>query len=160
MLASTSIANITVVGYVPSFFSVTSIGQQSDIDLSPGVGVSNRTIGVLAFKYNENIQSLTISSDTASGAPEDVNGVPYAFGGTGDFQVAISNACATVDPTYNAPFALTNVGVDVRSALAGALVNAGIQEQCQVTATYTGTATTLPLAGRFEMRVVVTMVSF
>ena len=160
VVADTSIANITVVGHVPSFFSVTSIGQQVDLDLSPNVTVSNRTIGILAFKYNENIQSLNVASDTVSGAPEDSGGNPYQFGGTGDFFVGILAGCDTVDPTYNTPFVLTNVGVDIKSALSSALVLTGIQEECEVTASYSGTNTVLPLAGRFEMKIVVTMTSF
>lgn len=159
-LASTSVANIRVVGYVPSVFRVTSLGQVTDLDLTPGVVVTNRTIGYLAFMYNENIQTLNISSSTLSGAPEDGGGNAYQFGGSGDFQVAFAAGCDTVDPAYNAPFTLTNVGVDVKSALAGALVNQGIQEDCEMTASYTGTTTALPLAGRFEMRIVVTMIGF
>ncbi len=157
--ADTSIANIVVSGYVPSFFSVVSTAQPADLDLSPGVVINGRTIGTLAFLYNISIQSLTVASSTMSGAPEDVNGNPYQFGGTGDFQIAVSPGCDSVAPAYQSPFIITNVPVDIKSAAAAALVNSGVQEQCQVSASYVGTNTTLPMAGRFEMRIVVTMVS-
>ncbi len=157
--ATTSVANITVVGYVPSVFSVRSIGQQVELDLSPGITVSNRTIGLLSFKYNENVQSLTFASDTPSGLPEDSGGNPYNFGGSGDFLISIRPGCDTVDAAYYAAFPLTSTGVDVKSALSSSLTT-GIQEECEVLASYVGTSTTLPMAGRFEMNIVVTMTSF
>lgn len=154
----TSIANIPVVGIVPAFFSVTSQGQPGELDLTPNSTVSNRLIGLLHFKFNENIQTLTVSSSTTSGAPEDSNNIPYQFG-AGGFKVAFRNGCQTVDPAYNIPFTLTNSGVDVKSVLASALISTGIEEDCQITASYTGTNVALPLAGRFAMNIVVTMVA-
>jgi hypothetical protein len=158
-VGDTSIADITVGGIVPAYFSVTSRGLAQDLDLTPRVTVSNRTVATVHFKFNEDIQSLVVSSSTMSGAPEDAGGTPYAFGGGGTFRVGFKAGCATADPTYNTPFVLTNVGTDVKSALAGALINAGIEEDCELTTSYTGTNVGLPLAGRYEMAVRLTMIS-
>lgn len=155
----TSITNISVVGVVPSFFSVTSAAQVTELDFGSAASAYNRVIGILRFKYNENVQSLDISASTASGLPEDSNGVPFQFG-AGGFQVAFNSGCVTVDPAYTVPFTLTNAGVDVKSALAAALMNQGVEEECQLLATYTsGLSGPLPRAGRFSMNIVVTMIS-
>jgi hypothetical protein len=156
--ANTSIAVITVAGVVPSIFSVTSVAQEADLDLSPGVVVSSRSIGLLHFRYNENLSSLTIASSTSSGAPEDTGGNPYQFGGSGDFKVAFQPTCATVANTYYTPFALTTVGTDVKS-VASTTLTTGVEEYCQLYASYQGMTTTMPIGGRFEMKIVLTMVS-
>lgn len=59
--------DIAVAGVVPTYFSATLRGQPGDLDLTPRVTVSNRTIALIHFKFNENVQSLVISSSTASG---------------------------------------------------------------------------------------------
>jgi hypothetical protein len=157
--ADTSIAVITVAGVVPSIFSVTSEAQQAELDLSPGVFVSNKSIGLLHFRYNESLSSLTIASSTSSGFPEDISGNPYQFGGSGDFKVSFQPTCSTVANTYYVPFALTTVGTDVKSAASSSLTTTGVEEYCQVYASYQGMTTTMPTGGRFEMKIVVTMVS-
>jgi hypothetical protein len=159
VLADTSIATITLAGVVPSYFSVTLRGQPGELDLTPGITVSNRVVGLLHFKYNQNVQSLTISSSTASGKPENSGGTPYNFGGGGGFKVGIMPGCVTVDPTYNTPFVLTQAGTDVKSVASTTLTTQGVEEDCQVTATYTGTNTSLPMAGLFTLNILVTMIS-
>lgn len=156
-----SLANVEIVGVVPTIFTVAQRGQGAtgDLDLTPGVGVSNRTLALIHFKYNQNIQSLTVSSSTTSGFPEDASGNSYQFGGAGGFKVGFRTGCASVDPTYNTPFTLTAAGVDVKSALSANLVGQGIEEDCELTATYDGTTTALPLPGRYSMFVRVTMVA-
>jgi hypothetical protein len=156
--ADTSIALFDLSGTVPSYFSVTTRGIPGDLDLTPNVTVLNRPIGLLHFKYNINVGTLVISSDTASGGPEATSGATYNFQG-GGFQVSIDSACASVAPTYYAPFTLTNAGIDVRSVLAGALVNTGIEEDCQVLASWRGTTQKLPLAGLYKLGLTVTMTS-
>jgi hypothetical protein len=153
--ADTSIAGFNISANVPQFFSATTRGVPGDIDLSPNVVVNNRRIGLVHLKYNINVASLTISSNTASGAPQ-AGGVAYSF--QGGFKVAIAAGCASVDPTYNTPFVLTAAGTDVKSALSAALVT-GIEEDCDITASWVGTSSKLPLAGIYSMTVNVTMTS-
>ena len=138
--ADTSVATISVGGVVPTYFSVVTRGQPGDLDLTPNTVVSNRTIAVIHFKFNQNVSSMIISSSTATGFPEDSGGNSYPFGGVGGFKVAVKAGCQSVDATYNTPFTLTNAGVDVKSALASALVAQGIEEDCQIMASYTGTS--------------------
>lgn len=155
---TTSIAVININGIVPAIFSVTLDSQPSQVDLSPGVFVSNLNIGDLHFRYNENVQNITISSSTSSGFPEDSGGNPYQFGGVGGFKVAFQNTCSTVDSAYYVPFTLTSVGTDVKSAGSTSLTS-GVDEHCQIYATYQGTTASMPLAGSFGMNIVLTMVS-
>jgi hypothetical protein len=158
-IADTSIATLTVTGVVPTYFSVSARSGSEDLDLTPKVAVTNRVIGGIHFKFNENVQSMTISSSTVSGGPEDAGGNPYGFGAGGPFKVGFEAGCASVNPTYNTPVLLTQAGVDVKSVLASALINQGIEEDCNVIASYKGTTTNLPLAGRFSVGIVITMVA-
>lgn len=157
-VADTAIAVFDLSGTVPTIFSITTRGLPGDLDLTPNVTVSNRRIGLIHLKYNVNVASLVISSDTASGGPESTSGAIYTFQG-GGFQVAVDPACTSVAPAYNTPFTLTNAGTDIKSALAGALVNSGIQEDCEITASWQGTSAKLPLAGVYKLGVTLTMTS-
>ena len=88
--ADTSTASFNISGTVPSYFSVSTRGIASDLDFSPNVIVNNRRIGLMHFKYNMNVASLTIASSTASGQPEGTTGT-YSF--QGGFKVAIAAGC-------------------------------------------------------------------
>lgn len=156
MAADTSIATLNVSGNVPVVFSVTARGIPGDLDLTPDVSVSNRLLGILHFKYNADVASMEIASSTASGEPEN-GGTAYDFAGAG-FQVSVGAGCTSVDATYNTPFTLTNAGTDIKSATAAALTN-GIEEDCDLLASWTGSSATLPLAGKYSMTITVTMVS-
>jgi hypothetical protein len=158
LAADEAIAYFNISGTVPAIFSVTSRGVPGDLDLSPNVTVNNRRIGLLHFKYNIDVATLLISSNTLSGGPETSSGAVYNFQGSG-FQISFDGTCATVDPSYYTPFTLTNAGVDVRSAAAGALVLSGVEEDCEVFASWQGTIATLPLAGVYSLSVTVTMTS-
>ena len=153
--ADTSIATFNLSGTVPTFFSVSVRGQPGDLDLSPNVVVNNRRIGLMHLKYNSNVASLTISSSTASGGPEGPSG-SYNF--QGGFKVSVSAGCSSVAPAYNSPFVLTSAGTDIKSALSTALTT-GIEEDCDVLASWKGTSQTLPLAGVYTLNISVTMVS-
>lgn len=154
--ADTSIASFDLVSNVPTVFSVTAVGQPGDLDLTPNVTVNNRLIGLLKFKYNVNVASITIASSTLSGGPEAVSGAVYNF--QGGFKVAVGAPCSSVDPTYNTPFVLTNAGTDVKSAGSATLAT-GVEESCAVTASWRGTNVALPLAGTYKMSVRITMIS-
>jgi hypothetical protein len=153
----TSIASIGLSGSVPEVFSVTARGLPGDLDLTPNVVVNNRLIGILRFKFNENAASITIGSSTASGAPQ--NGAStYAF--STPFTVSVNGACASLDvATLASPGVSLAVATDYKSVLAGALVANGIEEDCQLQASWGGTVASLPLAGVFSMNVTVTMVA-
>lgn len=156
--ADTAIAIFDISGTVPAIFSLTTRGLPGDLDLSPNVTVTNRRIGLIHLKYNINVASLIISSSTASGGPESTSGAAYSFQGAG-FQVSVSAGCASASPTYATPFTLTNAGTDIKSPLAAALVNSGIDEDCEVLASWQGTASKLPLAGVYKLGITVTMTS-
>ena len=152
--ADTSIAMINISGTVPTFFSVTSRGQPGDLDLSPQVTVNNRRIGLLHFKYNMNVSTITISSNTSSGGPEG----PGTYNFQGGFKVSVGAGCSSVDPTYNTAFAISQTGVDVHSAGSAAL-STGVEEDCDMLASWRGTSQTLPLAGVYTLNISVTMTS-
>jgi hypothetical protein len=154
--ADTAIASFNVSGTVPTFFSVTTRGLPGDLDLTPNVTVNNRRIGLLHFKYNANVASLTVSSSTPSGGPEGISGA-YSFQG-GGFKVSIAAGCTTVDAAYNTPFILTAAGTDVKS-IASTTLATGIEEDCDLNATWRGTNQALPLAGVYSLNINVTMVS-
>jgi hypothetical protein len=154
----TSIATINLSGSVPEVFSVTARGLPGDLDLTPNVIVNDRLIGILSFKFNESAASITIASSTASGGPEN-GAVAYTFGTA--FTVGVVGACTSLDTVALASpgVALTIAGADYKSAAANPLVGNGIQEDCQLAASWGGTAASLPLAGVFSMSVTVTMVA-
>lgn len=151
----TSIALLNLSGNVPEVFSVTARGLPGDLDLTPNVVVVNRLIGIPHFKFNESAASITIGGV--------VGGVGYTFGTA----MTISTpACTALDNTatglnYNvagggAPLA---PAADYKSALAGALVGSGIEADCQLVASWGGTAAALPLAGVVTVTITVTMVA-
>ncbi|MGZ3746019.1 MAG: hypothetical protein ACXWRE_01710 [Pseudobdellovibrionaceae bacterium] len=154
--ADTTIASFNVSGTVPTFFSATARGLPGDLDLTPNVVVNNRRLGLIHFKYNANVASLTISSNTPSGGPEGTGGA-YDFQG-GGFKISVAAGCATVDPAYNAPFVLTAAGTDVKSVASTALVT-GVEEDCDLFASWRGTNRSLPLAGVYSLNISVTMIS-
>lgn len=158
--ADTSVASVYVSGVVPSYFQVTANSRPGELDLGSGAIVSNRTIGLLHFKYNVNVQNLIVSSSTLSGKPEDSGSNAYSFGGTGNFNVGFRAGCSSVDATYNTPAPLTFAGVDMKSVASGALVLNGIEEDCELITSYTANPVSLPMAGRYELRIIITMVSF
>jgi hypothetical protein len=157
--ADTAVATLNISGDVPTIFSVSARGMPGDLDLSPSVSVNNRLLGIMHFRYNVNVSSIKIASSTASGVPENATAVAYGFGGAG-FKVAFTAAgCSSVDATYNTPFPLVSgAGTDVKSAGSAALT-AGVEEDCSLTASWAGTAATLPLAGKYSMVITLTMIS-
>lgn len=149
----TSIAVINLSGSVPEVFSVTARGLPGDLDLTPNVVVNNRLIGILHFKFNESAASITIGGS--------VGGVGYTF--ASPFSIS-TPACTSLDNTVTGlDFAGGGVAlgaaVDYKSAAAGALVGNGIEEDCQLVASWGGTAAALPLAGIVTVTVTVTMIA-
>lgn len=155
----TSVATLELSGNVPVVFSVTARGLPGDLDLTPGVIVNDRLIGLLHFKYNQDIDTLHFESSTASGMPENGTGA-YDFGT--NFTVSTTAGCFSVINTMTNVTLTDGGGTDYVSAEARDLANngnSGIVEDCQLTASWGGTAATLPLAGVYSMTITVTMVS-
>ncbi len=155
LAADTTITSLNLSGTVPTYFSVTPRGMAGDLDLTPNVTVNNRRIGLLHFKYNANVASITVGSSTPSGGPEGPSGT-YNF--QGGFKVSIGAGCFSVDPAFTTPFVLTAGGTDVKSAGSTALV-AGVEEDCDVLASWRGSNVAIPLAGVYSLNINVTMVS-
>lgn len=149
----TSIALLNLSGSVPEVFSVTARGLPGDLDLTPNVVVVNRLIGILHFKFNESVASITIG-----GA---IGGVGYTFGSA--FSIS-SPACTALETgALGLDFAGGGVAlgapVDYSSALAQALVATGIEEDCSLVASWGGTVQPLPLAGVVTVNITVTMIA-
>jgi len=160
--ADSSEANIQISGNVPVIFSLTVRGLPGDLDLTPGVIVNDRTLGIFHFKYNIDIASLLLTSDSATGAP--MNGataynasVPFTF----KFGVCatVADAVGEVDMTLAA-----GTSADMKEA-AGAQPSGlgyGIEEDCELTASWGGEAVTpgqIPLSGKYSETLTLTMVS-
>jgi len=156
--ADTSIAELNLSGNVPTVFSLTIRGLPGDLDLTPGVSVVNRLLGILHFRYNADIASLTIESDNDDGVPIDGNAVAYTFG-AGGFTVSIPAACAAVDEAEITGLSLAGsatLPVEIADTTA---LTAGVIEDCDLTASWDGTTDTLPLAGKYTMAIIFTFTS-
>lgn len=150
----TSIALLNLSGSIGEVFSVTARGLPGDLDLTPNVVVVNRLIGILHFKFNEDVASITIGGV--------VGGVGYTFASG----INISTpACTALDNGVAPGMDYAGGGVpiapaaDYSSAAAQGLVATGIEEDCQLVASWTGTASALPLAGIVTVDITVTMVA-
>lgn len=164
LAADTAIGNLNISGSVPTVFSITTRGIPGDLDLTPGVIVNQRLIGLMHFKFNVDAASITIASSTVSGQPEDASANAYSFSSA--FKVSVKGTCTTLNLAalgLPAGVALTNAGTDYKSTIAASLITnvpvGGIEEDCQLTATWGGTTANLPLAGVYSMSIVITMVS-
>jgi hypothetical protein len=158
MAADTATGQIQLSGNVPVIFSLTTRGIPGDLDLTPKVAVNDRLLGILHLKYNVNVAHLYMYSDTVSGTPENA-GTAYSFGTAFKFKFL---ACSTVIAANEALFTIDNTTttVDIADpATAGALTTTGIEEDCSLTASWGGTNSFLPLAGKYSMNVTFTMIS-
>ena len=153
--ADSSVGTLNISGNVPIVFSLTTRGVPGDLDLSPSVTVNDRLLGIIHFKYNVDIASIDMSSDTVSGSPE-TGGTAYSFGTAFKFKIT---ACTTIDATYEALFAISNVAVQVEDPAATSGLTDGVEEDCDLTASWGGTTASLPLAGKYSMVVTFTMTS-
>lgn len=150
----TAIASINLSGSVPEVFSVTARGIPGDLDLTPNVVVVDRLIGILHFKFNESAASITVASSTASGGPEGASAYTFSTAFTVE-----SLACTSIDLGASPGATLAIAGADFKTLAANPLVGNGIEEDCQLVASWGGTVAALPLAGVYSMSVTVTMVA-
>lgn len=155
----TSIASINLSGSVPEVFSVTARGLPGDLDLTPNVVVVNRLIGILHFKFNESVSSIKVA-----GA---VGGVGYTFASA--FKVstpvctALDNGALKMNYAGGGVALVAAPGTDYSTLAAQNLIanngGVGIEEDCSLVASWTGTASTLPLAGIVTVTITVTMIA-
>ncbi len=161
MAADTSIASLNMSGNVPTVFSVTARGLPGDLDLTPGVIVNDRLLGIIHFKYNVDIASLLLTSDSATGAPMN-GGTAYPAGTA--FTYKFSN-CQAVNAVGEADFSIATSTSPELTGLAAtqpAALGYGIEEDCDLTASWGGqtiTAGQIPLAGKYTQTLTLTMVS-
>lgn len=157
LAADTAIATMDLSGNVPVIFNVTARGYPGDLDLSPNVVVNGRLLGIFHMKYNVSLATLTLKASTATGKPETGAAVAYSFG----VAWTVSLICSSVDPAKGTTITPLIAGVEMASTGGKALaaVTGGIEEDCPLTASWGGTAVTLPLSGKYSMTYTLTMVS-
>lgn len=160
LAADTSIATLQLSGSVPTVFSVTARGLPGDLDLTPGVIVNDRLIGIIHYKFNVSAASITFASSTASGGPEGASAYTFSTPFTVE-TIGCSAHSGALAGNIDFPggMTLSIAGSDQKSPAAGALVGNGIETECQLVASWGGTASTLPLGGVFSMNITITMVS-
>ena len=164
--ADTSVAVLNISGNVPTIFSVTARGYPGDLDLSGSVIVTDRLVGIFHFKYNVDLASLTLKSAQADGVPSSgtAAGTGYSFGTSFSMKFG---TCATIAATYKAAFIPLvgtpavdiGAGVDIKDATTTSSLTAGREEDCNLTASWHGNASSLPLAGKYTLALTLTMVS-
>lgn len=163
MAADTSIATIQMSGNVPTVFSVTARGLAGDIDLTPGVIVNDRLIGIFHFKYNVDIATLFLTSDSATGMPTTAGGTAYPAATA--FTYKFSTGCSAVNATGEAAFSIaasTSPALVPIAAEQPSTLTYGVIEDCQLTASWVGQAMAgghIPLAGVYSQLLTLTMVS-
>ena len=104
-----AIGTLNISGNVPVIFSLSVRGLPGDLDLTPGVTVTDRLLGIVHFKYNVDIASLALTSNTASGVPENSSNTAYPFAGVG-FKFKFG-ACTSVVAAGKANFSIVAAGV-------------------------------------------------
>jgi hypothetical protein len=161
-VADSSSAAVVLSGNVPTIFSLTARGLPGDLDLTPGVSVTDRTVGIFHFKYNLDIATLTLASTSATGTP--MNGATAFPAGTA-FTYKFAAGCASVNATGLASFSIAlGVSPALVNAAAGqpSTLGYGIEEDCQLTASWGGqtlAAGQIPLSGVYSETLTLTMVS-
>lgn len=162
MAADTSIASLHMSGNVPTIFSVTVRGLPGDLDLTPGVIVNDRLLGIFHFKYNVNIATIALTSTSATGTP--MNGATAYPAGTA-FTYKFSAGCSAVNDTGEADFSIaasTSPALVPIAAEQPATLGYGVVEDCELTASWGGQtvlAGQIPLAGKYTQTLTLTMVS-
>lgn len=160
--ADTSIASLHMSGNVPTVFSVTARGLPGDLDLTPGVIVTDRLLGIFHFKYNVDIASLVLTSDSATGTP--MNGTT-AYPASTAFTYKFSTCQAVKDAVGETDFSIAaNTSADMVEVAAQqpSTLGFGIEEDCMLTASWGGQAIVtgqIPLAGRYHQTLTLTMIS-
>jgi hypothetical protein len=162
--ADTAVGTLNISGNVPVIFSLSIRGLPGDLDLTPGVSVTDRLLGIVHFKYNMDIATLALTSDTASGVPENSANVAYDFSGVG-FKFKFG-ACTSVVAAGKANFSIVAAGTSDNLQAAAAnqpsTLGYGLEEDCDLLASWGGAAIVagrIPLADKYSQTVTLTMTS-
>lgn len=162
--ADVAIGTLNISGNVPVIFSLTVRGLPGDLDLTPGVTVTDRLLGIIHFKYNVDIASLALTSSTASGVPENSANVAYPFGGVG-FKFRFGT-CTSVIAAGQANFSIVAAGVsdnlEAAAAQQPSTLGYGLDEDCELLASWGGApivAGQIPLADKYSQTLTLTMTS-
>jgi hypothetical protein len=160
--ADTSIAGLSLSGNVPMVFSVVARGIPGDLDLTPGVIVNDRLLGIFHFKYNNDIATIVMTSDSATGTPmTGATAYPAAVA----FTYKFSAGCTPIKAAGEAAWSIaagTSIDFTEAAAAQPLLQGHGFEEDCDLTASWGGQTLgigQLPLAGRYSMTLTLTMVS-
>ena len=172
MAADTSVAALNISGNTPVIFNVSARGYPGDLDLGGnGVVASDRLLGSFHFKYNVGIASMTLKSAEVDGIPSSATatGNGYKFGTAFNLKFG---ACTSIDATYKASWAPVvgtpavdlGAGIDIKDAATTSqaalnTLGAGREEDCDLTATWGGATSAIPLAGKYTLSLTLTMVS-
>lgn len=162
--ADVAIGTLNISGNVPVIFSLMVRGLPGELDLTPGVTVTDRMLGIIHFKYNMDIASLALTSSTASGVPENSANDAYPFGGIG-FKYRFG-ACTSVIAAGQANFSIVAAGtsdnLEAAAAQQPSTLGYGIEEDCSLMASWGGSTIVsgqLPLADKYSMTLTLTMTS-
>jgi hypothetical protein len=161
--ADVALGTLNISGNVPTVFSLSIRGVPGDLDLTPGVVVTDRLLAIVHFKYNVDMASLVLTSDKASGTPENATGA-YPFGGVG-FKYKFSGSCASVIAAGEANFTIAGAGSALANTVAGdkpSGLGYGIEEDCSLLASWGGAAVVagrIPLADKYSETLTLTMTS-
>lgn len=160
----TSTASFTVTGVVPEVYSLSTQSLSHDLDLKPGLKVTQQPIGKLRFRYNESVEGITIASSTESGNPESESGKTIKF--SRPFSIGVLGGCRSLDmKELKEGVTLDSSGEDYKSLAANNLqsIGSGIEEDCQLVASWSAISEThsknRSRSGVYSMNIIVTMVS-
>lgn len=144
--------SVQLSGNVPEIFTLQSRGVPGDVDLSPGVVVTDRLLGIFHLKYNLPVGEFKIQTDTTSGLPEDSAGTPIDLATPMSYKMACTSAVETDTTATEA-----GAGKDIKSAAAALSGGVGIEEDCLLSASWVGTSSAIPLSGYYTMKISATL---
>lgn len=158
--ADVSSGSLQLSGSVPEIFSLQVRGVPGDLDLSPNVQVTDRLLGIFHLKYNIPVASIILSSSAGATGLPTLNGAgataaPFAV------PMAYTVTCGSVGVSGTGLTA-ANLGLgatNINAAAANVVTTNGFEEDCPLTASWTGTAGVLPVAGSYSMTITITMTS-
>ncbi|MCM2276719.1 MAG: hypothetical protein NDJ89_01425 [Oligoflexia bacterium] len=153
--ADISTASLLLSGNVPAVFSVTVRGYPGEFDLGPNTTVVDRVVGILHFKYNMPIASISFASSTASGRLENAAAQNITFATGGDYLKSTAG-CTILDQVAGKLDGATDLAPAL-SVLAGAAPTTADMD-CPLMMSWT-TGASMQRAGVYSMTVTVTMTS-
>ena len=150
-----STASLIISGNVPAVFSVAVRGYPGEMDLGPGTTVVDRVVGILHFKYNMPIATISFGADTVSGRLENAAAANITFATGGDY-LESGAGCTILDNGAGKLDGATDLAPALSAKAAGAPATA--EMDCPLTMSWT-TGAAMQAAGVYSMTVTVTMTS-